>query len=441
MKKIYTLALLIPFAFAFGQNLAQNGGMEAWTNDVLDVWTSEAGTEISKETAIKSEGNFAAKFKVVTTTQGNTDFRQAVALESGKVYEVSVDVYQLDNLAQARLYAGGYRAYSDEKKVNEWQTLTYEYTTSAAGDVQFGLRFYNVKANWADGDDTKSSNIIIDNFIIKEKGSASVAEVANIAELRAGTIGEIYKLTGEAVLTMQQTFRGQKWIQDSTAGILIDDTSGAITTTYNIYDGITGIEGKLGEYNGVMQFVPTKDTGAASSTANNVTPKVVTVTDLVNSPNNYESQLVVIENISTAAQGVWEPRKNYKFKNEANEEVTVRTNFKDADLINTDLPQGAVSVAGVASEFQGKGQVFPRFLSDISTMSINEIGAIRTDVKIAVANGAIYFSNFKADKVEVYNSLGQKVSESLNVGNLSKGIYFLKAINAKGEIVQGKFIK
>ena len=48
-------------------------------------------------------------------------------------------------------------------------------------------------------------------------------EVATIAELRALEVGTDATLTGEAVLTFQQSFRNQKFIEDATAGILIDD--------------------------------------------------------------------------------------------------------------------------------------------------------------------------------------------------------------------------
>ena len=67
-------------------------------------------------------------------------------------------------------------------------------------------------------------------------------EVATIAALRASTVGTtVYKLTGEAFLTFQQTYRNQKFIQDATGGILVDDNTAKITTTYNLGDGITGI--------------------------------------------------------------------------------------------------------------------------------------------------------------------------------------------------------
>jgi len=89
-----------------------------------------------------------------------------------------------------------------------------------------------------DAGDTVSINIV----------SPMVTEVADIASLRAGTEGVIYRLTGEAFLTYQQGFRNQKYVQDATGGILIDDTDGELSTAYEVNDGITGITGELGSF-------------------------------------------------------------------------------------------------------------------------------------------------------------------------------------------------
>ncbi|RLD59916.1 MAG: hypothetical protein DRJ05_05680, partial [Bacteroidetes bacterium] len=47
--------------------------------------------------------------------------------------------------------------------------------------------------------------------------------VSDIATLRAGVIGNQYTLSNEVILTFQQSYRNQKYIEDATAAILIDD--------------------------------------------------------------------------------------------------------------------------------------------------------------------------------------------------------------------------
>ena len=96
---------------------------------------------------------------------------------------------------------------------------------------------------------------------------ATATQVPDVATLRNGAQdGTLYELTGEALLTYQQGFRNQKYVEDATAGILIDDPAGNITTTYEIGDGITGLVGEVTEFAGVIQFIPLGDPGAASST-------------------------------------------------------------------------------------------------------------------------------------------------------------------------------
>ncbi|NLK50454.1 MAG: hypothetical protein GX294_07380, partial [Candidatus Cloacimonetes bacterium] len=104
----------------------------------------------------------------------------------------------------------------------------------------------------------------------------------------------IYHLSGEVVLTFQQPFRNQKFVQDSGAGILIDDDNGVITSTYNIGDGITGIMGKMSEYGGMLQFVPTSNPGAATSSGNPIVPIIVSFDNLYNHFNTYRSRVVKV---------------------------------------------------------------------------------------------------------------------------------------------------
>jgi len=172
MKKLYFLIFILTSTFSFAQNAAVNGGFESWTGGVLDSWTSESGTTLTEENTIVSEGTSAINFLVTTQTQGNTDFRQTVAVTPGLVYDVSVDVYQLDNAAEARLFADGYQGYSDSSIIGAWQTLTYEFTATAA-TADFGLRFYDVTGWTAAG-----SNIIVDNFQIVPQSTPSISVIS-----------------------------------------------------------------------------------------------------------------------------------------------------------------------------------------------------------------------------------------------------------------------
>ena len=122
----------------------------------------------------------------------------------------------------------------------------------------------------------------------------STTQVANITALRAGTVGEFYELTGEAIISYIATSssRNQKYIQDSDAGILIDDTSGTLSTVFNNGDGITGLKGQLTQFANTLQFVPSENVANASSTGNTLTPIVVSASELINNGEAYESRLI-----------------------------------------------------------------------------------------------------------------------------------------------------
>ncbi len=76
----------------------------------------------------------------------------------------------------------------------------------------------------------------------------------SIAQLRASVLNQEYTINCEAILTYKQQWRNQKFVQDETAAILLDDLAGIITTEYNIGDGITGISGILRNHNGDVAF-------------------------------------------------------------------------------------------------------------------------------------------------------------------------------------------
>ncbi len=188
-----------------------------------------------------------------------------------------------------------------------------------------------------------------------------VTEVADIASLRTGlTNGTIYRLTGEAVLTYQSTERNVKYIQDATGAILIDDPAGIITTTYNLYDGITGITGTLGTFNGMLQFTPVTDPGAASSSGNTVTPEDVTLTELTAA---YQARLVRVLNTTITGSSPFAANTSYTLTDASGSGV-LRTQYDDLDYIGTAVPTLPQNITGVVLQFNTTLQLVPRGLAD-----------------------------------------------------------------------------
>lgn len=190
--------------------------------------------------------------------------------------------------------------------------------------------------------------------------------VSTLAELRAGTLGEEYILTGEVILTYQQAWRNQKFVQDATAAILIDDNAGIITSDYEIGDGITGIQGVLNEYGNMLQFAPTADPGTPTSAGNIITPEVVTIAQLYADFESYESELIKIEAALFANTGVnFQEGTVYEINDNSDATGYFRTTFYDADYLYTPIPAGEVNLTGIPnSRFDGD-YFTSRFSEDI----------------------------------------------------------------------------
>ena len=144
-------------------NLVQNGGFESWTNGIPDDWTTiENGISLSQETVIFSEGSSSLRVDVTTSSQGNTDLRQSIAVEGGKQYLISVDVYQLNSHVEARLYLADYGNYSDSSIIGSWQTIENIYEPLTDGTIEIGLRFYDQTGF------SGNAEILLDNFKVVE---------------------------------------------------------------------------------------------------------------------------------------------------------------------------------------------------------------------------------------------------------------------------------
>ena len=278
----------------------------------------------------------------------------------------------------------------------------------------------------------------------------TATQVSTMAELRAGTVTSLYELTGEAIITniVTDNNRNQKYIQDDTGAILIDDPSGTLTTSFNIGDGITGLVGTLGDFSGTLQFVPAEDV-AASSTGNTTIPEEVTVADFLANSTDYQSELIKIINVTFSDTGVFANNTNYDIADGG--DVTVaRVSFADENLIGANIPVGASSVIGLGGQFQGDSQVLPRYVTDVegATLSVDSftIGSFNVYPN-PVTNGTINITSTSNEVigVTIFDILGKQVlnanveNNTLNVSSLNTGIYILK-MNQNGNISTKKLI-
>ncbi|MDP2172300.1 MAG: chitobiase/beta-hexosaminidase C-terminal domain-containing protein [Candidatus Cloacimonadaceae bacterium] len=209
-----------------------------------------------------------------------------------------------------------------------------------------------------------------DGFLPSSIGAATYSFpifVSTIAQLRAQPTGtNVYRLTGEAVLTFKQTTRNQKFVQDATAAILIDDVGGIITTNYNLYDGITGITGTLTTYSNLLQFVPTLNTGAATSVNNVIVPEGRTLASLTSAD---QSKLIKVLNVSIDATNVnFGTIAENIDATDPTATLVLRT-FPATNYSGTPIPVNPVNLVCIVGQFGTTMQVSPRFLADFEATS------------------------------------------------------------------------
>ncbi|WP_053976943.1 T9SS type A sorting domain-containing protein [Mangrovimonas xylaniphaga] len=277
-----------------------------------------------------------------------------------------------------------------------------------------------------------------------------IMQVENLAALRDDVLANgdehYYELLSTPTITYTRTFRNQKYIQDASAGILIDDNAGIITTSFTEGNGISGLVGQAIEYNGVLELVPMQDASVATGSA--VTPEIVTIATLLTNWEDYESELVeIVDATFTDAGATFASASNYDLSDGST--INFRTNFSEADYIGTTIPSGAVPVVALVNEFNGTPQITSRSLMDM-TLSVNQFENLEFSLYPNPTNsGFVTISTaYQGDiSVTVLDMLGKNVFNSevlngqLNVSTLAPGLYLLKLEQNNASVTKKLIIK
>ncbi|MFI0427646.1 MAG: T9SS type A sorting domain-containing protein [Flavobacterium sp.] len=286
---------------------------------------------------------------------------------------------------------------------------------------------------------------------------ASYNVVADLAALRADVIangvGRYYQITSNPVITFKRTTRNQKYIQDASAAVVIDDATGIITTTMNAGDAIASLKGQSLLFNGLLELVPTEDASVAS-TGNSVTPQVVTINDIISNIESYESELVRINGITFDATAT-------NFAVNTNTPITAptasvfRTVFTatEVDYIGQPIPTASTSIIA----FPGENTVavtspsiyfVARSLAEInlSSTSFDNIDGLTMYPNPLSGNTLYLTSTANADmSVQIFDLLGKEVvkanviNNTVNVAKLTAGVYVVK-ITEEGKTATRKLV-
>lgn len=290
---------------------------------------------------------------------------------------------------------------------------------------------------------------------------AALTNVTTISALRAGTLNAYYTLTGTAVVShvrtptttvLVVTTRNQKFIQDATGGVLIDDSAAKITTNFSSGDSMNNVSGQLIDYLGVLEFVPLQNQTVVTS-GNILTPQNITIAALNANVNTYESKLISFNSITitgTVVGGTVTPlTTGALFVTGTNYDVfdgtthgVLRTGFTEANYIGTTVPTGAFNATALGYDNVTTANppvLTPQFIirtsADITVLSTenNEIAGLKVYPN-PVSNGVLHIeSNLNTERtISLFDVLGKQVlntttsNNTINIANLNSGIYFVK---------------
>lgn len=421
--------------YADGFSKRRNGtGPEAvfnpasWTfnNGRLDTFGTCQGGPDTYQTIMGGIGTFSTVPNTNPTLSILSPVNGSI-LDNGN-FNVTLSV---TNFNVAMTGGNGYITYQLDANaaVNKFDTNPIVFTNVAPGAHTIVVNLVNNSGAPLSPAVSQTINVTVSNNV----------QVQNIAALRAVTLpsNDVYTLSNQALITHTQSFRNQKWIEDSSAAIVIDDPSGVITTTSVVGDGLTGISGRLSEFGGLLQFTPTADTGAPSSTGNTINPQTVTIAMLNANPESYESEFVRIQNATfTNADGT------LVFANNAEEPITVGTatytvrSVFGADYIGSVIPSGAGNVTGVILQRNNtEYSITPRNAGDIATLSTPSTAKTVFSIYPNPVNDGrfnITASNGEQVDVTIFSLLGQQVgsfknvTNTVSVSNLNSGVYLVK---------------
>lgn len=150
------------------------------------------------------------------------------------------------------------------------------------------------------------------------------------------------------------------YVKDASAGLLIYGND--ITTPYNEGDQISNLTGNRTVYLNQIEMQNTQNPAPATSNTGSVTPTVVTISELLTNYDNYDAQLITIEN-ATFTEGFTGSTTTFT---QGTASLTLYNRFG----IDTPLAAGAtVNVTGFAAIYNGGIQIYPRYNSDLSTQA------------------------------------------------------------------------
>jgi hypothetical protein len=343
---------------------------------------------------------------------------------------------------------------NDVTRVYYWLTLASN-VSATAGKYDFTIptdAYYGTEYKIRLSDASNSAvNSVSNAFTL-------IAYANSILNLRENNIvNDIVRLSSEVVMSFKRATGNQKYIQDAGSGLLIYDPSAVLTTPLNVGDKFTGLEGKLATYGGVLEIVPTKASVTVTSTGNTITAPELSLTEYFTNYATYESRLITLKDVhfpdATGAE-TFAAATNYNLSDFENV-ITFRTFAAgESDIIGWTIPVSHVKmtcIAGFYTTSTTTVQVYARTKNDFEFITTAEKVSSDAPVIYPVPAKEVLTIRNLSDirKAEILDASGRVIRSenpnggtelSIPVGNLAKGIYFLRLTTQTGRVTS-KFIK
>jgi len=420
------------------------GSLDNMTTGVCKVASNDPYEVLFDLGNYSTTGSSAPSITILSPLDGSTEATGDVTVQ------VAVSNFNVDMPSMG----DGYIIYTVDNG-----TATDKFDTTSLNLSSLSAGSHTISMELVDNTGGSLSPAVTDMVSFDVNGQQTVNDIAS---LRAGFGStDTFILSSEAIVSYaQQDFRGQVFIQDATAGILIDDPNDVLDLDVDTGDGLTGLQGTLSEFNGLLQFTPVSDLSSVS-TGNNVSATTVTAAMLTANPEDYESELVTLTNIQfdpADADGTntFVDGTEYVLS-DGSDTFTLRTSFEDADYTDDGMTDGDVipsellNITGIITE-RNNGSYFitPRESADFETLSFGSISRTVFTVSPNPANGGKVNINSAQNggmTVQFYNSLGQlaktveSTTNSASVSGLQTGVYFVRITQGEQRSVQKLIVR
>jgi len=272
-----------------------------------------------------------------------------------------------------------------------------------------------------------------------------------------GTNPQYYEYNGNAIVTSSYTtsytssgvttYTKYMYVQDQTAGMLINDNYHRLANSYNQGDIVTGVIGQIGNINGIPQLIPYTDYTVSSSN-NPINPQVITLSNVP----NYVNQIVQINNLYfDGANGTTKFAANSALTiHDASTPVTSTVVVNTPNLISvnpdylgTVVPASMNMVCIVArnSTANTNYYLYPRTSADLNVAYKDPTGLSTPFVSnLYVSDGKVHFETLSPETVNVFSVSGQAIKNFVstlgkNSIELTKGVYLIRIGDKTAKVV------